>query len=118
MKKLIIFALTFSLILGACGSKSVSEELIGKWDVTSDNGNAGTMNIKENNTLITKFSVFEDAYNYDIDTENNELSVWKEKNENDVDVYKIEENENGFTLTQTNKEDKDNEILTLTKTSN
>lgn|SRR5699024_2679071 len=121
MKKNIFFILliTLALILAACGSKSVDEKLIGMWDVTSDNGSAGTMNIKENNTLIVKFSLFEDAYKYKIDTEKNELTVWKEKKEDEVDIYEIKENDNGFVLTQINEENEDkNEILTLTKSSN
>lgn len=111
--------LAFTLILGACGNKPIDEQLVGLWDVTADNGNAGTMDIKDNNTLIVKFSLFEDAYKYEIDTESNEMKVWKEKKENDIDIYEIEKNDGGFTLTQTNKENEDdNEVLTLTKASN
>jgi len=118
-KFILTLILTFTLILGACGNKPIDEQLIGVWDVTVDNGTAGTMNIKDNNTLIVQFSVFEDAYIYEVDTENNELKVWKEKKEDDIDVYEIEKNDDGFILTQTNEENKDkNEILTLTESSN
>lgn len=116
MKKNIFFTLIIGLFLtlGAC-SNSFDKDLIGDWDVTSDSGDAGTMNVKENNTMIIKFSIFEESLNYEIDNEE-ALFIVTDSNDEE-DIYEIEENDNGFTLTQISDEDGENEVLTLTESN-
>lgn len=84
-KHLLIGAMLLSIT--ACGSFS----LIGEWNGTTSNGNAGTIIFNENGTATMKMGMFEKAYDYEIseDKETLTLTQIKEDGKEKSLTYKV-----------------------------
>lgn len=108
--KTILIMLIMALILMGC-MRSLDKEMIGAWDVISNDDDNATFIINENNTLMVNYSVFSLTFNYEIDNKNKTITIW-EDTEN-AHTYKVKRKNDSFILKELDQEKP--EILKLTK---